>query len=133
MAAKPLWRVVGVTKAALGKFAELNYRYESGQGLKRAHLRPRIETVRELLSRSEPLSQSEFIEYWVAHDRVVLCAEGENKATVPPFIEIENSDGSLFPTTAVKWRHGAKERELLRLLYEKSFSSASVERPQSPT
>jgi hypothetical protein len=121
MSAKPFaWRVVGVTEAALKKFHELNYRYQSRHGLTRAHLRPRIETVRELLARSEPMSQSEFIEYWFAHDRTVLCAVGENKTIVPQFIEIENSDGSLFSSNRIAWQHGKKERELLQTLYERS-------------
>jgi len=113
------WHVIGVTEAALKKFHELNYRYQAGHGLTRAHLRPRIETVRELLDRSEPMSQSEFIEYWFAHDRTVLCARGENRAVVPKFIAIENHDGSLFSSTRIAWRHGKKERELLEVLYNR--------------
>jgi hypothetical protein len=121
MSAKPFaWHVVGVTEAALRKFHELNYRYQAGHGLTRAHLRPRIETVRELLDRSEPMSESEFIKYWFAHDRTILCARGENKAIVPKFIAIENHDGSLFRSTRIAWRHGKKERELLKALYERS-------------
>lgn len=125
MSAKPFaWHVVGVTEAALRKFHELNYRYEAGHGLTRAHLRPRIETVRELLNRSEPMSQDEFIGYWFAHDRTVLCARGENKAIVPKFIAIENRDGALFPSTRIAWRHGTNERKLLQTLYER-FSAQS--------
>lgn len=127
MSAKPFaWHVVGVTEAALRKFHELNYRYQGGHGLTRAHLRPRIETVRELLDRSEPMSQSVFIEYWFAHDRTVLCARGENKAIVPRFIAIENNDGSLFPSTRIAWRHGKKECELLQTLYERSNGLAEA-------
>jgi hypothetical protein len=125
MSAKPFaWRVVGVTEAALKKFHELKYQYQGGHGLTRAHLRPRIETVRELLGRSEPMSQSEFIEYWFEHDRTVLCAKGENRTIILQFIEIENTDGSLFSSTRIAWRHGKKERELLQTLYEK-FSTLS--------
>jgi hypothetical protein len=120
MSGKPFsWRVVGITEAALRRFHELNYRYQSRLGLTRAHLRERIETVRELLSRSEPMSASEFIEYWLANDRTILCAVGQNKAIVPPYIEIENNDGSLFSSNLVGWRHGKDERDLLRSLYEK--------------
>lgn len=120
MSAKPFaWHVVGITEAALRKFHELNYRYQPGHGLTRAHLRPRIETVRELLGRSEPMPQSEFIEFWFAHDRTVLCARGENKAIVPKFIAIENHDGSLFSSTRIAWRHGKKEREVLEALYNR--------------
>jgi len=128
MSAKPFaWRVVGVTQAALKKFHELDYRYRSKQGLTRAHLRPRIETVRELLDRSEPMSQDEFIEYWLTHDRTILCAQGENKVTVPDFIEFENRDGVLFSSNQVAWRHGRAERDLLQRLYEEFIGAV----PQS--
>jgi hypothetical protein len=113
------WRVVGITEAALRRFHELDYRYKSRLGLTRAHLRERINTVRKLLSRSEPLSASEFIEYWLENDRTVLCADGENKAIVPHYIEIESNGGSLFSSNFVGWRHGKKERDLLRSLFEK--------------
>jgi hypothetical protein len=90
MSAKPFaWRVVGVTPAALKKLSELDFRYQSKCGLTRAHLRPRIETVRELLGRAEPLPQIEFIEFWFTHDRTVLCAAGENRAIVPQFVELQ--------------------------------------------
>lgn len=38
MSSKPFsWRVVGITKEALKKLHELNYRYKSREGLTRAH------------------------------------------------------------------------------------------------
>ena len=119
MSGKPFaWRVIGITEAALQKFHNLNYRYQSGSGITRAHLRERIVTVRELLSRREPMSANEFIEYWLANDSTVLCAVGENKAIVPRFIEIENHDGLLFSSNLVGWRHGKTERDLPRSLFE---------------
>jgi hypothetical protein len=119
MSAKPFsWRVVGITEAALRKFHQLNYRYLSGHGLTRAHLRTRNSTVQELLKRDEPMSEREFIEYWLTHDRTVICAEGENKTIVPTFIEIENEGGFLFSSNSVAWKHGKAERDLLKTLYE---------------
>ena len=77
MAAKPFsWRVVGITEAALKKFSEFDFRYKSGAGITRAHLKPRIETVRTLLAPSEPLSEVEFLNI---NDTTVLCVSGENK------------------------------------------------------
>jgi hypothetical protein len=121
MSAKPFsWRVVGITEAALKKLHQLNYQYKSGHGLTRAHLNSRNDTVRELLKR-EPMSERDFIEYWLTHDRTVICAKGENKPIVTSFIQFENEDGSLFSSKSVAWKHGSAERNLLMTLYEKRF------------
>ena len=97
MAAKPFsWRVVGITKAALTRFSELDFRYRSGTGLTRAHLSPRIATVRSLLTPPEPLNESDFLNVWIQNDRTVLCGQGENKVSIPTFIEFENANGELF-------------------------------------
>jgi hypothetical protein len=119
------WRVVGITKAALKKLHQLNYCYQSGHGLTRAHLSPRIDTVRELLRPDEPLSEPEFIEYWLTHDRTVICARGENKTTIPSFIQIENEDALLFSSNSVAWKHRKAERDLLKTLYEKHFGESN--------
>ena len=78
------------------KFKELNFRYKSGIGITRAHLVPRIGTVRALLAPSEPLGESEFWKIWLHNDVTILCAAGENKASIPSFIPFENADGELF-------------------------------------
>jgi hypothetical protein len=114
MSSKPFsWRVIGITKEALKTLQQLNYRYKSGEGLTRAHLRPRIETVQELLNRDEPMSEYDFIEYWLTHDRTVICAKGENRPTIVDFIPIENPHGSLFSSNSVAWKHGKAECDLL--------------------
>ena len=64
-----------------------------------------------------PLPEGEMLAIWFANDRTVLCARGENKATVPDYLPIENADGALFPATMVAWRHGKRERDLLRGLH----------------
>ena len=122
MAAKPFsWRVVGITESALKKFSEFNFRYKSGAGITRAHLKPRIETVRTLLAPSEPLSEVEFLNIWLQNDRTVLCVSGENKTTVPKFIAFENSDGELFSCHRVLagWRHRRREQDHLRNLFDR--------------
>lgn len=120
MAAKPFsWRVVGITAAALEKFAEMDFRYRSQQGITRAHLSPRIGTVRALLATDEPLSQREFIDAWLRNDRTVICARGENKASIPNYIPIENEDGLLFSCERrlAGWHHRKAEQDFLRDLY----------------
>lgn len=126
MAAKEFsWRVVGITNAALQKFAELDFRYRPQNGLTRAHLTPRIATVRALLAKQAPISAEEFITTWLANDRTILCAKGENKNLMPDYIPIENNDGLLFSCHRILagWRHGKNEREYLRELFDKTFSN----------
>jgi hypothetical protein len=122
MSSQPFsWRVVGITKAALKKFNELNYRYKSGEGLTRAHLQPRIKTVMELLQRDQPMSEREFVEYWLRHDETVICARGENRPTVENEIPIENPRGLLFSSNSVAWKHKESEVQLLKTLYAEHF------------
>ena len=120
MAAKAFsWRVVGITEAALKKFSEFDFRYRTGIGITRAHLKPRIETVRMVLAPREPLSENEFLDIWLSNDRTVLCVKGENKATVPEFIAFDNTTGELFSCHRVLagWRHLRRERDYLRNLF----------------
>ena len=121
MAAKPFsWRVVGITPTALSQFASQQFRYISRKGMTRAHLKPRIETVRFLLKRHQPLLLDEFIKFWLANDRTVICAQGENKAEIPAFIPIEHDDGRLFSCAGklAGWHHRRAERDVLKKLYE---------------
>jgi hypothetical protein len=119
------WRVIGITPLALDAFAAAGFYYKSRSGITRAHLRPRIETVRKLLLPDKPLSESDLLEIWFANDLTVICARGENKNVgVPPYILIDNDDGALFPSRAVRWHHRKKERDYLKeLFHEKARHS----------
>jgi hypothetical protein len=109
------WRVIGITPAALDKFAEADFYLESGQGIKRAHLRPPLDTARKLLRPVKPVSEGELFETWLADDPTILCAKGENKHS--KYIKIENEDGTLFSGKSVGWHHGEREREFLKELH----------------
>lgn len=125
MAAKPFsWRVVGITKAALIKFSELNFRYKSKMGITRAHLTARIMTVRKLLEPSEPFNESDFLNTWLQNDTTVFCASGENKASMPNYIEFENADGELFSChrKLAGWHHRRREQDFLRTLFERQVT-----------
>lgn len=112
------WPVVGVTPAALEVFAGNDYRYKSRSGVTRAHLRPRIETMREAMSGDNPLSEEEFFWTWNENDKTILCARGENKNNyIPDFIPIENPNAQLFSSRKVSWTHRKPEIELLRKLH----------------
>jgi hypothetical protein len=59
MAAKAFsWRVIGITPAALDEFAAANFYSKSRQGITRADLRPRFDTVRKLLLPDKPFFET---------------------------------------------------------------------------
>jgi hypothetical protein len=114
------WRVIGITRKALMHFKELKFRYKSGEGLTRAHLVPRIVTVRSLFAPEQPVSQSEFIETWLKNDVTVICVRGENSVVVPEYIPIKNDNGTLFSChrRLAGWTQKMPEQELLKSLFE---------------
>jgi hypothetical protein len=122
MAAKPFsWRVVGITPKALRQFSELDFRYKGQLGFTRAHIVPRITTVRSILETEEPLPEDVFLDIWLKNDRTVICSRGENKAALPEYISFENDDGALFSCAGklAGWGHKKREREFLRDLFQK--------------
>jgi hypothetical protein len=130
MAAKTFsWRVIGITPSALHEFAAADFRSKGGQGITRAHLRPRIETVRALMLPPKPLSEDAFFDSWLANDSTILCARGENRETIPKYISIDNKQGTLFSCHGklAGWHHRKVERDFLRALYDSH--SKSRQRP----
>jgi hypothetical protein len=75
--------------------------------------------VRKLLVPDKPLAEREFLETWLANDRTILCAKGENKRAIPKYIPIENEDGTLFSCHGklAGWYHRKREREFLKELF----------------
>ncbi len=115
------WHVIGITKAALEIYKECGYRYKSKQGLTRAHIKPRIETSKKLLTGDLPASQDEFFGIWLEADKTIICGPGENRrGFVPEYILLENNDYSLFKSHTVGWKEFAHlEGKLLQDLYER--------------
>jgi hypothetical protein len=118
------WKVVGITKGALEVFAKSDFKYKSGQGITRAHLVPRVETVKQLLSESSPYDQDRFVEFWNKNDMTVICAKGENKSSIPNYIPIANLQGALFSCEGklAGWHHKKEEISFLKDLHKKKGS-----------
>lgn len=127
MAAKSFsWRVVGITPTALTQFSKDGFQYKSRQGLTRAHIIPRIQTVRALLVTDVPVPERQFIATWIDNDRTVICSRGENKTQLPEYIPIGNDDGTLFSCAGILagWRHSKKEIEFLKTLFQTHFAKS---------
>lgn len=120
MAAKSFsWRVIGITPAALVAFAEAGFRTRNGLGITRAHVRPRIDTVRAVMHPREPLTEKAFFDTWLANDLTVLCAKGENRKTLTDYIKFDNDPGTLFSCQGklAGWHHRTAEQDFLRTLH----------------
>ncbi len=121
MAAKSFsYKVIGITEAALKRFKEMDFKRPQGHGIVRAHILPRIDTVKELLGRNSPFEPEEFMEFFIERDETVFCKKSENKQTTPDYLPISNEDGKLFSCDGVLagWRHKIREREFLEEVYE---------------
>ena len=115
------WHVIGITKVALEIYKQSGFRYKSRQGLTRAHIKPRIETSKKLLSPDTPISLEDFFEIWLEADKTIICGPGENKdGFVPEYIALLNDDYSLFKSHTIGWKESINlEGKLLKNLYEK--------------
>ncbi len=57
------WHVVGITKAALLRYKELDFKHVARSGITRAHLVPRFFTTEKLLSKPTPYSLNDFFRF----------------------------------------------------------------------
>jgi len=109
------WRVVGVTRAALDRFAANEFRRVSGMGVNRAHLVDRHQTYTDILSRD--MDVEEWWAFLQERDKCVLATSSENlKNDFGRIIGVDPALG-LFRNQGFAWRHGAREAEFLRALY----------------
>ncbi len=110
------WRVVGITEAALKILYEHGFQLKKGVKITRAHIKARADTVQALLKLPE-LSETDFIDFWLKHDEVVLCGPGENRKQVGKYHLIENDSGALFSSNTVSWKHKQPERDHLAAMH----------------
>lgn len=111
------WRVVGITRNALRHYIENDFSHKSGNGIQRAHIIPRIDTARRVLSEEKPLPLRELARIWFELDSTVLCARGENKSVLPQdYLRFDNTQCDVFPGLQVGWRHSKIEKDFLKSL-----------------
>jgi len=118
------WRVIGITKAALDAFENVNFDKPSVK-IQRAHLKDRKTVVCELLQKRK-LNFEEFKKKVIGKDdHCILGLSSENKSiknnqdTIIYFkknvgdFDIEDND-PLFQTKGYCWRYKDKEKEFLK-------------------
>lgn len=117
------WRVVGITKKALQQFADQDFEWVRYSGIQRAHKARRHDTYSNLLK--EPATFEEFWKTVDLHDKTVLAVKGERNSAHDCYICI--GDPGLFAGREIEphfaaqpigYRFGAREKELLRTLYQ---------------
>ena len=118
------WQVIGITEKALKQYKLQNFKRASRDGITRGHIKPRAETANLVMNLSKYLSLEEFFEVWLANDKTVLCAKGENKTVLPEYIGFQNT-GNLFncKDMIVGHRHKEQEVEFLKKLYQIHFGT----------
>lgn len=111
------WRVVGITRQALQYYVTNNYVHKSGNGIQRGHIVPRIETAKRVMAPELPMTLEELARLWYEVDTTVLCARGENKATLPTdYILFDNPQSKHFKGKRVGWYQTKADEDLLRSL-----------------
>ena len=113
------WRVVGITREALELLATVDFnKNKLPRQLCRGHITDRIDTTRLLFEREEPVELDDFFKVFLHNDRTVIMLNKQNTKPFPDYIDIDNSDATLFPNgSLMSWKHRKKEREYLRLLH----------------
>ncbi len=115
------WRVVGITREALDLLATEDFRKNRlPRRLCRGHIVDRIQTTRLLFAGSEPMSLDDFFDKFLQNDRTVIMLNEQNSRArpFPPYIDIDNPDGKLFPNgPLISWKHRKMERDYLRSVH----------------
>ena len=117
------WHVIGITKVALVRYKELEFKHVAKSGITRAHLIPRFVTTKKLLTESKPFSMADFFTIWLAADKTVICGPGENKKEfTAEYLKIANDDYRLFNSKTIGWRFRVDEEgAFIRSLYQQHF------------
>jgi len=112
------WRVVGITIKALDQYEKQGFKRADKDGITRGHIISRVKTTQTVMNLDKHLSLDKFFEIWLANDKTVLCARGENKKVLPEYLPFENVD-NLFncKDMLVGHRHLDKEIAFLNNLY----------------
>ncbi len=120
------WRVIGITPAALNKFAGVGFRHVP-KGVQRAHLCDRIDTAAMVLARNLPLTMSELFDIWEGRDQTVLGLSTENKTiSETRYHKILNPNGELFSNKYVGYRYSrSREGRYLQTILPQPVGSES--------
>lgn len=113
-----VWRVTGITKLALERFAENDFKKVSKMGINRSHLVDRHLTYKTMLA--EPFDDiDEWWNFYWNNDKTVLATSSENmqKEDMKDIIPID-VDLGMFTSSGYAWKHRKQEREFLKELYE---------------
>ena len=127
MGGKPWsWRVVGITRKALERFAEHGFKYKAGSSINRSHITSRKDMYSAMLERHAPMQIDEWWNYFWEHDKTIIATGTENNAKAPmsEVYEIDPEIG-LFQSQPVAGFKLTQKREgvYLRALYEEKIGS----------
>lgn len=108
------WRVVGITEAALERFAQHSFKKRSRMGINRSHIIPRIDTYTRWIN-----SPIEDVDCWwqdyIQSDVTILSTSTENMKGIT--LKWYPVPEGLFQTYGYAWRHQRAEIDWLSTLY----------------
>lgn len=113
------WRVVGITKQALQKYSDNNFKHPP-KCLCRGHVVDRVETTRRLFKSNIPEPIDIFFDIFIKNDCTVIMLneQNRNQLDLDCVITIDNPNGELFPNTGfIGWKYRKAEQNFLRQLH----------------
>lgn len=111
----PGWKVIGITKAALEVFKELDYKRPPGSGIhgvNRSHQYSRRETG-VMIFEKEDWEIGEFWEFVLSRDNTVLATVSENYSDQKEHIEYAVPEG-YFISSGFAYKVNKQEKEFLK-------------------
>ena len=116
------WRVIGITKEALKRFKEYNFKKTKGSKINRSHINGRQDTF-EVMMNTNFESIDKWWDFYYENDKTIFSLSSENaKVGEQIFISIDNELG-LFKRSGYTWSHNKAERDYLESLYECHINS----------
>ncbi len=113
------WRVVGITKNALLKLKESDFKRTPRMGLNRSHKHGRNDIYCQMLS-MDFANSKEWWTFYYNHDETILATSSENISGNIKEIDIFpiNPVDGLFKSVGYGWSHRKTEQAHLKELYE---------------
>ncbi|GAB3488528.1 hypothetical protein [Marinomonas epiphytica] len=107
------WRVIGITKSALQKFIESDFKRIPRMGIQRAHITDRVSTYTYMFENVFYDADS-WWEYHLKHDETILSTSSENMSSASTDIIYFDNNDSYFKGSGFSWGYRKKEQAFLK-------------------
>jgi hypothetical protein len=119
-----MWQIVGITHNALHVFHKCNFKRVNRMGINRSHFLMGGRHTFYLNMLTNPLT--DYQTWWQQYeefDKTIFATSSENKKnTFSEIIEFTNGH-DMFKPSGYAWKHGQKEVDFLKKLYQEKFNT----------